>query len=209
MTQTPHEELCNAITHGIGAVASLAGGIVLVTLAALYGGVWQVVSASVFAFTLVLLYVASTLFHAIPREPIKARLMVLDHCAIFLLIAGTYTPFTLLSLRGPWGWSLFGAVWGLAAVGIIFKLFFTGRFNLVSTLLYIALGWMVVVAYVPMTERLASATLVWLVAGGLAYTAGTVFYMSRRIPYAHGIWHLFVLGGSACHFAAVLREVLA
>jgi hemolysin III len=202
------EELWNALTHGLGAVASLVGGAVLVTLAAVFGDLWQVVSAGVFTFTLVLLYVASTLYHAVPSTAAKARLKVLDHCAIFLLIAGTYTPFTLVSLRGPWGWTLFGLVWVLAAAGIVFKLFFTGRFQLVSTLLYVALGWMIVVAYRPMMEALSAATLAWLVAGGVSYTAGTVFYMSKRIPYSHGIWHLFVLGGSACHFAAVLLEVL-
>ena len=208
LTQSPAEEFWNTLTHGVGAVAALAGGAVLITLAALYGDVWQLVSAAVFALTLILLYVASTLFHAVRGEVAKARLMVLDHCAIFLLIAGTYTPFTLGPLRGAWGWTLFGLVWGLAALGIVFKLFFTGRFRLVSTLLYLALGWMVIVAYVPMTQQLASTTLLWLVAGGLSYTAGTPFYMSRRLPFAHGIWHLFVLGGSACHFAAVCREIL-
>lgn len=202
------EELCNAITHGIGAVASLAGGAVLVTLAAVSGGARQVVGAGVFAATLVLLYVASTLYHAIPVARVKARLKVLDHCAIFLLIAGTYTPFTLVALRGAWGWALFGTVWGLATLGVVFKLFFTGRFRVLSTALYIALGWIVIVAYRPLAAAMTPATLAWLVAGGAAYTLGTVFYMSRRIPYSHGIWHLFVLLGSACHFAAVLCVVV-
>lgn len=138
----------------------------------------------------------------------KAHLRVADHCAIFLLIAGTYTPFTLVSLRGPWGWTLFGLVWGLATLGIVLKLFFTGRFTLASTLLYVALGWMILIAYGPMMRALPTTTLGWLLAGGLLYTAGTVFYLSRKIPYAHGIWHVFVLGGSTCHFVAVFLEVV-
>ena len=201
------EELWNALTHGVGAVASLAGGAVLITMAAMLGGARQVVSASIFSATLVLLYAASTLYHAIPHTRIKARLEVLDHCAIYLLIAGTYTPFTLVSLRGTWGWTLFGLVWGLAAMGVVFKLFFTGRFKLVSTILYVALGWLVVIAWRPMVAAVTPTTLHWLLAGGVMYTGGTVFYMSRKIRYSHGIWHLFVLGGSVLHFVAVMSIV--
>jgi hemolysin III len=202
------EELWNALTHGVGAVASVAGGAVLITLAAVFGDGWRVASASVFVATLVVLYVASTLYHAIPFARAKARLKVFDHCAIFLLIAGTYTPFTLISLRGPWGWALFGLVWGLAALGILFKLFFTGRYRVVSTFLYVAMGWVAVLAVRPLLDAVPAATLGLLLAGGLCYTAGTLFYLSRRLPYAHGIWHLFVLAGSVCHFAAVAREVV-
>ena len=208
LTPSLREELWNALTHGLGVIASLAGGAVLITLAAVFGGAREIVAATVFAVALLLLYVASTLYHAIPHPVAKSRLKVFDHCAIFLLIAGTYTPFTLVSLRGTWGWTLFGVVWGLASLGIVFKLFFTGRFKLVSTLLYIALGWLVVVAWGPMRSAMSASTLTWLIAGGITYTAGTVFYMSRKIPYAHGIWHLFVLGGSAFHFVAVLDVVL-
>jgi hemolysin III len=207
-TLSSREERWSALTHGMGVVASLVGGAVLVTLTAMVGDPRQVVAATVFSATLVLLYVASTLYHAVPHERAKARLKVLDHCAIFLLIAGTYTPFTLVSLAGPWGWSLFGVVWGLALLGIVFKLFYTGRFELISTLLYLALGWMVVIAHRPLMEALPAATLGWLVAGGLSYTVGTVFYLNRTIPFSHGIWHVFVLAGSACHYAAVVREVL-
>ncbi|HYD54536.1 MAG TPA: hemolysin III family protein [Gemmatimonadaceae bacterium] len=202
------EEIWNALTHGLGAVASVAAGTALITLAAIHADTRAIVAAAVFTAALVLLYSASTLYHAIPHARVKARLKVVDHCAIFVLIAGTYTPFTLVSLRGPWGWTLFGLAWGLAALGVVFKLFFTGRFRFVSTLLYVALGWMVVIAWRPMSEAMSPATLWWLFAGGIAYTGGTVFYMSRRIPYAHGIWHLFVLGGSVCHYAAVARELL-
>lgn len=205
MNGTPslREERWNALTHSVGVLASAVGGAVLVTLAVNSGDVRQVVATSVFAGTLILLYTASTLYHATAHEVAKSRLKVLDHCAIYLLIAGTYTPFTLVSLRGPWGWTLFGLTWGLAAAGIVFKLFFTGRFNLASTLLYLALGWMVLIAYQPMLAALSPATLGWLLAGGISYSVGTVFYLSRKIPYGHGIWHLFVLAGSAFHFTAV------
>lgn len=201
------EERVNVWTHGIGAVLSVLGGALLVFTAGRVGDPWQIAGASAFAVALVLLYLASTLYHAARDPVLRARLKVLDHCAIFLLIAGTYTPFTLISLRGPWGWSLFGVVWGIAAAGILFKLFFTGRFKGLSTALYLALGWVVILAIRPLVEAVPAGTLPWLVAGGLAYSVGTYFYMSRRIPFAHGIWHVFVLAGSAFHFIAVLRIV--
>jgi hemolysin III len=201
------EEVASALTHGLGVVASAAGGAVLVTLAVLYGDAWQVVGASVFCASLVLLYTASTLYHAVRHRIARARLQVFDHCAIYVLIAGTYTPFTLVGLRGGWGWTLFGVVWGLATAGVVFKLFCTGRFRRLSTAIYLAMGWMVVVAAGPMLRSLDVSTLLWLAAGGLTYTAGTFFYLSRR-RYAHAIWHLFVLGGSVCHFVAVLSQVL-
>ncbi|MED5525983.1 PAQR family membrane homeostasis protein TrhA [Gallaecimonas pentaromativorans] len=203
-----HEELANTITHGLGVFCSIAGGAVLIALAAVYGDAWQIVSASIFVSALLMLYTASTLYHAIPHENTKARLKIFDHCAIFVLIAGTYTPFTLIALRGVWGWSLFGTVWGLAALGIGFKLFFTGRFRGISTAIYVAMGWLVLVAIKPMSEALTSMELSWLVWGGLFYTLGTIFYMFRRIPYGHAIWHCFVLGGSVCHYAAVMLQVI-
>jgi len=141
--------------------------------------------------------------------PTKARLKVFDHCMIYVLIAGTYTPFTLTGLRGPWGWTLFGVIWSLALAGIVFKLYFTGRFQWLSTGIYICMGWLVVVAAEPLMRSVPATALAWLLAGGIAYTVGTVFYMSRRLPYAHAIWHAFVLAGSVCHFAAVLIQVLA
>jgi hemolysin III len=200
-------ELANALTHGAGAVASLVGGAVLIAGAAAYGDAWKVAASAVFAATLVLLYTASTLYHAARSPKARARLQVFDHCAIYLLIAGTYTPFTLLGLRGGWGWSLFGVAWGLAAAGVAFKLFFTGRFPRVSTAIYLGMGWMVIVAAVPMLEALSPTTIGWLVAGGLAYTGGTAFY-HNRCPYAHAVWHLFVLAGSVCHYVAVATHVL-
>ena len=201
------DELASAITHGLGVVLSVAAGAVLITLAVLAGDPWTITGASVFVGTLVLVYTSSTLYHAIPYESAKAKLKTLDHCAIFGLIAGTYTPFLIGGLRGPWGWWLFGIIWALAAAGIVFKLFFTGRFKLVSTLIYVAMGWLVVVATGPLRAELPGSTLAWLVAGGLAYTAGTLFYLAR-FRFAHAVWHGFVLAGSVCHFAAVLVEVL-
>jgi len=204
----PREEVASALTHGLGALASVAGGAVLVTLAAVFGDAWQVVGASVFCASLVLLYTASTLYHAVWHRVARPRLQVFDHCAIYVLIAGTYTPFTLVGLRGGWGWTLFGVVWGLAAAGVVFKLFCTGRFRRLSTFIYLGMGWMAVVATGPMLRAVPVSALLWLVAGGLSYTVGTYFYLNRRIPYAHAIWHLFVLGGSVCHFVAVLSQVL-
>jgi hemolysin III len=197
------EELANVLTHGVGVVASVSGAAVLIVLAALSGDAWVIVGVSVFATSLIALYTASTLYHAVRSSVLKARLKVLDHAAIFLLIAGTYTPFMIGALRGGWGWSLFGVIWGLAVAGIGLKLVFTGRFQVLSTAMYVAMGWLVLVGMGPLVRALDPATLVWLVAGGVAYTAGTPFYHSRRIPYAHAVWHLFVLAGSVCHAIAV------
>lgn len=202
------EEIANAVTHGIGALASAIAGGVLVTLAAQGGTRKQLAGAVVFGTTLLLLYVASTLYHAIPHAVAKRRLKVFDHCAIYTLIAGTYTPFTLVALDGVVGWWLFGVVWSLAALGVTFKLFFTGRFKLFSTLVYIGMGWMALFAVRPMLRTIPVASLGWLLAGGVAYTAGTVFYHNERLRYSHAVWHLFVLAGSACHFVAVTSQVL-
>lgn len=202
------EELANALTHGAGIVAGLAGGAVLITLAALYGDIWQLISTIVFVIALVLLYTASTLYHAIQHKVVKARLKIFDHCAIFVLIAGTYTPFTLVSLKGAWGWTLFGLVWGLAALGIVFKLFFTGRYPKLSTAIYIAMGWLVLIAMKPLMEALSLQAFLWLLAGGVCYTAGTYFYHREEMRFAHAVWHLFVLGGSICHFIAVAMQVV-
>ena len=202
------DELASALTHGLGAVAALAGGAVLITLAALHGDAWQLAASIVFGITLLLLYTASTLYHAIQHPVAKGRLKVFDHCAIYLLIAGTYTPFTLIGLRGPWGWGLFIAIWSLALCGVIFKLFYTGRFKRLSTFIYIAMGWLIIIAIKPMLTSLDTWTISWLLAGGLFYTLGTYFYHRESIPYSHAIWHLFVIAGSVCHFIAVTAQVL-
>lgn len=208
MRQQVREEIANAATHGIGVLLSIGGGATLITLLAIHAGVREVAGAAVFAATLVLLYTASTLYHAIPHATAKRRLKVFDHCAIFLLIAGTYTPFTVAALKGGLGWSLFGAIWGLALVGMIFKLFFTGRLRVLSTATYVFMGWLAIFAVVPISRELEPAALQWLIAGGVAYTAGTLFYHNRRLRYSHAVWHLFVLAGSTCHFAAVVAQFL-
>ena len=188
-------------------VAALAGGAVLITLASLRGNAWSIVGTAIFSATLVLLYTASTLYHTVRSRTAKARLKVLDHAAIYLLIAGTYTPFTLVGLRGGWGWSLFGVIWGLAVAGVVFKLFAAGRFRLVSTGIYVAMGWLILIAVGPLVRGLDTSVILWLLAGGLAYTGGTFFYHNRRIPYAHAVWHGFVLAGSVCHAVAVGLQI--
>jgi hemolysin III len=202
------EELASALTHGVGAAAALAGGAVLVVLAARYGDGWQLGAAIVFGVCLLLLYAASTLYHAAAHPIAKGRLKVFDHCAIYLLIAGTYTPFTLISLRGPLGWTLFIAIWLLALAGVAFKLFFTGRFKLLSTLIYVAMGWLVLLAIKPVMAALDAWSFGWLLAGGAFYTFGTYFYHRVSIPYSHAIWHLFCIAGSVCHYVAVMAQVL-
>jgi len=206
-TNVVREEFANALTHGLGAAAALAASAVLVTLAAIHGDGWQLAGAIVFGSALLLLYVASTLYHAIQRPRAKRRLQVFDHCAIYVLIAGTYTPFTLIGLRGPWGWGLFAAIWTLALGGVVFKLFFTGRFDRLSTLIYLGMGWLVIVAIRPLLIAMDGWTLGWLFAGGVFYSLGTVFYLREPVPYSHAIWHLFVIGGSVCHYVAVLAQV--
>ena len=204
---SPREEFANALTHGVGALAALVGGIALVALAAMHGDRWRLVAAIVFATSLLLLYLASTLYHCARQPDAKARLKVFDHCAIYLLIAGTYTPFILIALRGDVGWWLFGAIWTLAGLGVLFKLRYTGRFKLLSTLLYVAMGWLALVAIKPLLVALDDWSFGWLVAGGVAYTLGTVFYHRPALRYSHAVWHLFVIAGSLCHYLAVLPLV--
>lgn len=202
------EEIASSVTHGIGFLLALAMLCLLVVYAALRGTVWHVVACSLYGTTLILLYAASTLYHAFQWPRAKAVLKIIDHSAIFMLIAGTYTPFLLVPLRGGWGWSLFGVIWGMALVGVGFKLFFAGRFKLVSTLIYIGMGWIVMIAVRPLWLNLPRGGLLWLLAGGLFYTGGTVFYLNKRIPFNHAIWHGFVLAGSLCHFFSVMFYVI-
>jgi hemolysin III len=205
-TRNDREELANTMTHGAGVLLSIAGGATLIVLAALRGDAWLIVGSAIFASALLLMYTSSTLYHAARSAVLRRRLKVLDHCAIYVLIAGTYTPF-MLGTRGGWGWSLFGVAWGLAAAGIAFKLFFTGRLRLLSTLIYVAMGWLVLVGIAPLARQLPPGTLTWLLAGGLAYTGGTLFYHWNRLRFGHAIWHVFVLGGSVCHAIAVATLV--
>jgi hemolysin III len=201
------EEIASAITHGVGTAAAIAGLAVLATVAATRGDAWHVVSVSIFGATLVLLYTASTLYHGLPLGRAKAVFRVLDHSAIYLLIAGTYTPFALVSLRGPWGWSVLGVIWGCAVVGIVLRTTFGARWRVARVILYVAMGWAGVVAIRPMIAAVPARGLALVAFGGLAYTFGIVFYGWRRLPYHHAVWHLFVLAGSAFHYAAVLRYV--
>jgi hemolysin III len=204
---TVREEAANVATHAAGLVASIVGVGVLVYLGVSRGEGLHAASAGLYGATLVALYAASTLYHAFRRPGVKRVLRVLDHCAIYLLIAGTYTPFVLVGLGGRLGWTLFAVVWAMAAAGIVFKVFATGRFAVVSTAAYVAMGWLGVVALGPLIRSLSGAALLWLLAGGIAYTAGTFFY-HRRIPYSHALWHVFVLIGSVCHFVAIGLYVL-
>jgi hemolysin III len=202
------EELVNSITHGIGAGLSVAALSVLVTFAGLLGDPWRVVSFSIYGTTLILLYLASTMYHSFRSPRLKSAFHVLDHAAIFLLIAGSYTPFTLVTLRGTWGWTLFVLIWTLALGGVLLKVFFMNRFTGLSVALYVGMGWLVMIAMKPLLAALPLGGVIWLAAGGGAYTLGVVFYLWKALPYNHAIWHLFVLAGSACHFCSILFYVL-
>ena len=204
----PLEELANAITHGVGLVFSIIGFVILLALAMMRGGPWQIAGCAIYGVTLVCLYAASTLYHSVLSPRFKRALLIFDHCAIYSLIAGTYTPFLLVNLRGPWGWSLFGVMWGLALGGILFKLWFVDHFPIMSTSFYVLMAWAGVVAVKPVLAHVPAAGLFWLVVGGLMYMLGVVFYASKRIPHHHAIWHIFVMGGSTCHYVAVLYAVI-
>ncbi len=204
----PKEEFANVITHFVGTLLSVAALSLLVTLAALYGDVWRIVSFSIYGAALVILYLSSTLYHAFRSPRLKHIFRILDHVSIYLLIAGTYTPFTLVSLRGTWGWSLFGTIWGCALVGIIFKIMMTGRWRIMSSIFYILMGWIVVIAFKPLIAAVPLPGVIWLIAGGCAYTFGIVFYINKQWLYHHAIWHCFVLAGSVCHFLAIFFYVL-
>jgi hemolysin III len=197
------EEIANCVSHGVGCLGALVATPFLILAAAQRGGLVAMVGASVFAGTVVALYLASTLYHALPSSKAKRVFRVIDHSAIFLLIAGTYTPFTLGVLRGAWGWTLFGVVWGLAVLGVTLKSVAGVRYPRVSTTLYVGMGWLALIAIRPLWHHVPVAGWLWLIAGGLAYTAGIAFYAAERMRYGHFVWHLFVLMGTACHFFAV------
>lgn len=202
---TKGEEIANGVTHGVGLVASLVAFPYLVAAAARRWGTPEVVGASVFAAALVALYLVSTLYHSVRPSRAKQVLQKLDHTAIYLLIAGSYTPFTLGALRGPWGWTLLALVWAIAGTGIALEFTFGKKVHRLAVGLYVTMGWLVVVAAKPLVAAVPWPGLAWLAAGGLLYTGGVAFYAARRVRYAHAVWHLFVLAGSACHFVAVLR----
>lgn len=202
------EEIFNAVTHGVGVVFAVAALTLMIVFASIYGNAWHVVSVTIYGTTLVMLYVASTLYHSFTNEKVKRVFKILDHSAIFLLIAGTYTPFMLVTIRGLVGIILLSVVWAFAIVGIILKIFFVGRFKILSTIFYIFMGWLVVFALKPLITAMPAPGMWLLIAGGLLYTLGTFFYLRKNRAFNHGIWHLFVLGGSVCHFLAVLLYVL-
>ena len=205
------EEVAHALTHGVGVVLAIAGLTVMVARATLYGDIWHIVGAAIFGATLVLMYAASTVYHAIPAQHLpnaKKVLRIVDHSSIYLLIAGSYTPFTLVTLNGPWGWSLFGVTWSLALVGVVFKIFATGKFEKLSLAIYLGMGWCVIVAIKPLLRTLEPGGLILMLAGGLAYSGGVAFYVWEKLRYHHAIWHGFVLTGSVLQYFAVLFYVI-
>lgn len=199
------EELANSISHGLAMLAAIIAAPILIIAAVREGSAWEIVGASVFSATMIILYLTSTLYHALPHSKTKELLKVLDHGAIFLLIAGTYTPFTLGVLRGTWGWTLFGLVWSMALIGVVVKVRNGARDSWFSTALYLIMGWLIIIAIKPMLMHVSAGGLLWLLAGGLAYTFGVIFFaLDGKVRYAHFIWHLFVILGTTCHFFAVL-----
>jgi hemolysin III len=201
------EEIANSITHGIGAALGVAALVVLVTFAGIQGDAWKVVSFSVYGATLVLLYLASTFYHSFRSSRVKRVFRIFDHASIYLLIAGTYTPFALVSLRGGWGWTIFGLIWGLAVCGVVLKSLALGKFRALTMILYVAMGWLILVALKPLFAALPAMGFAWLLVGGLCYTGGLVFFALKQ-RYAHAVWHLFVLAGSICHFFCILLYTL-
>lgn len=204
----PLEEKINVITHAVGIVISIAALVLLVMFASFYGNVWHIVSFSIYGASLIALYTASTIYHSIQDPKWRYRFNIVDHSAIYILIAGTYTPFALVTLNGTVGWVLFGVTWGIAAIGIIFKIFFTGRFDIISTIAYVAMGWIVIFAINPLMDNLPINGIFWLFLGGIFYTIGAIIYAINRIKFNHAIFHVFVLLGSISHFFAVFFYVL-
>jgi hemolysin III len=204
----PLEEKWNIGSHAFGLLLTIVGSVFLLTKAIASNDVWQMVSGVIFSAAMVMLYSASTLYHFSSSEKARTYLRIFDHASIYVLIAGTYTPFTLVTLHGTLGWILFGVTWGLAIGGIVLKLFFTGRFNIVSTIMYVVMGWNIVFAIVPLMEKLSMPGFYWLLAGGIIYSIGAVFFLFDKIKYTHAIFHFFVLAGTICHFLAVYFYVL-
>ena len=204
----PAEERINIGSHAFGLLLSIAGFAALVSRALAYGNSLQLLSACVYATSMVALYAASTAYHSSRDPAVRARLRTVDHAAIYLLIAGTYTPFALVTLQGAVGWAIFGITWGMGLTGIVLKLFFTGRYNLVSTLMYVFMGWLIVFFIQPLTAVFPTAGLAWLLAGGVAYTLGAIIYSIHRIPFGHACFHVLVVVGSICHFYTVYRYVI-
>jgi hemolysin III len=205
---SPAEEMTNIVSHAIGLVFSILALLLMLIRATGSGDVLHIVSAAIFGASLIALYAASTLYHSAKEPKLRSRLRINDHATIYILIAGTYTPFTLVTLDGWVGWTIFGVSWGMALTGVILKLFFTGKYNVLSTLMYVFMGWIIILAIKPLMNSLSPGGLFWLFAGGLAYTTGAVIYSIKKIKFNHAIFHLFVLLGSVCHFISVYFYVL-
>ncbi len=201
------EEIFNSITHGIGALLSAAGLVILILVASLKGNAWHIVSYTIFGSSMVVLYISSTLYHSFTNIKIKNIFARFDHSAIFLLIAGTYTPFVLTTIRGPLGWTLFGVIWGVALIGIVIRTIYLTRFRKLMVVIYLLMGWMFIIAIVPMIKNLPVSSIIFLFTGGACYSLGTIFYVWRNLKYGHGIWHIFVLAGSIMHFFSVLYSL--
>ena len=202
--QSLKEEVANAITHGIGVGLAIAALVILVVFAARISDTWKVVSFSIYGATMIILFLSSTLYHSFPQPYLKRFFRIMDHSSIFLLIAGTYTPVTIGSMRGGWGWTLFGVIWGLTIVGIVLKIFAMSKLKWLSIVVYLMMGWIILIAIKPLVAVVTSRFLIWILAGGLAYSLGIIFYVARKLPFHHAVWHLFVLAGSICHFFAML-----
>ena len=205
---SPIEEKINIISHAVGFVLSIVALVFLVRYASIYGNAWHIVSFSIFGVSLMVLYASSTVYHSAKNPQFRRKMRIVDHASIYILIAGTYTPFTLVTLHGVTGWVLFGVTWGMAVTGIILKFFHTGKYDSISTLMYVFMGWIIVFAIKPLINNLSSEGLFWLVAGGMAYTTGAILYSINKIKFNHAIFHLFVLIGSVCHFISVYFYVL-
>lgn len=207
--QTVGEEIANSVTHGVGFLLSVAALTLGVVFAAQNCHAKVITAVSIYGATMCLLYLSSTLFHAFPQDSRAKRIFhIFDHCSIYLLIAGTYTAIMLGPVNEAWGWSLFGVIWGLAVIGIVLKTFFTGRYKILSTITYLAMGWLIVIAFKPLWQGIGPMGLMWLAIGGVCYSLGCVFYLSRRLKFAHMIWHIFVLGGTITHFFGILFHVI-
>ncbi|KGP92096.1 hemolysin D [Pontibacillus chungwhensis BH030062] len=207
-TYTRREEIVNAVTHGIGVLLSIAALVLLVVNASINGNAWHIVSVSIYGATMIFLYLSSTMVHGMPEGKWKDLFEIFDHAAIYLFIAGTYTPLLLVVLRGTLGWTLFGIVWGIAIFGVVFKFFFVKKFVVLSTVFYVLMGWIIVLAWNPLATKLAFGGLVLLVVGGVLYSVGTIFYVWRSFTFHHAVWHLFVLAGSAMHFFTIFFYVI-
>lgn len=205
---TKKEEILNALTHGLGIALSIAGLVLLVVFASLYGDAWKITASAIYGASMIILYTASTLYHSFSQTKAAGGLNMFDHISIYYLIAGTYTPFVLVNMRGGWGWSVFGVIWACAVTGTILKIIYGNRFRKVSTILYLCMGWMIVIAFYPFIENVDTGGLVLTILGGLAYSLGVIFYKWKKLPFNHAIWHLFVLAGSILHFFAILFYVV-